>query len=1837
MIKKTKKGKMYRVSSGLNKDQRSVSEALGTILLLAVAMVLIASVAAWVQTLPAVPEQKNVKFDVSYTELSSNKLFIDIEHLGGDRLDVTETKIYLNIIYPNFFGYSYNLDESNNASMTDGFWTIGEHWNFTLSGISKNAEINIRIYDLNNDVVLHDEDIMLGELTENMADLEISEDNITFVYQDDYIRKNKPVTIFATVYNHGRANATAIVRFFSDRSLITSGGVEFKVINVPYKFASSVRNYQRVGITWIPTRWGSHIINVKIYSTEFETNYANNFASKEVNVDISVEPPKGPDLGIRAYDINPSSKYPIHGNDLNVSIVYHNFGDLPVKPGEIFNITVSMGNVTYIRTITNGIRSKDSIEFFVLFPEVGPGGPSNITVQLDPDEYITEENRGNNIAIRYIQILPTILIVDDDGIEGGKRNVVNTLMKSFTGRGITYDYYNVQGIDDDYPKYNTGPRKLINYDIVIWATGYEVNNTLTKTNIENLEKWLDDNTTMNRFWLIGQDVLNDTLITPGLVNKTEFPYKYLGIYDYNWNGTPTILEGIPGDPITDGMYLNTSNYLPGLDRGINLTLRPATGLDQIYPILNNDTFLGPGQAMGLRYYNITNNYKVVYFSFEFTSINSPYDLSNVSYHVLKWFNYSIAEGYDFGIVEQTFSTLKPNFMDVITISAIVVNNGPETEDVDVVFYKTGPDRVEVEIEEYPDYQENPISVIIPGNGGKILVEKQWLATSVGDHNFRVLVDPFDHYQEIVEENNDFSYYGLEVTKLEIQYTILVVDDDNSTNNGGMFPDAVTPITDSLNDMDYFYMVYTVTGGSTPESGPNIDTIKHYNTVIWLTGNDMGPTLTSDDIQSLIDYIEGNYVEAKYLEVKVNLLLVGQNILDDLNGSGNNIQPGIGFVRDHLKISRYTTDTNLPNYLEGIRNNPISHGSVYPINPRFTDNSDSFVTPSDKNYLFYNNKIARTYNSVMYEHEANNSRVIFTAWDISFIDNSTKFGSNFETYRNEFIYLLLNWFQYPGDKVELKVTSVDIKISDDNPNIGLSYIMTANVFNYGYLDTSTIVRFYDGDTIIDTDTIFVPAQGKSSAEIIWVPRFAGVRTINVMVDIDNDIPEYFENINNNASLVDRDVYFFFDDLEDGPSNWNHESTILRLNGESTLDYIENPVYTSINDKWDDMFGFDLNGSTFFSANRSFSASEPTAVTGKADVLLALIIDDSASMEVRKDGSGNSWLDVAKTAAKFLVTQLSDASMVSIWHFKGNNEERQVALTELDESGRTTVNNAIDALNNPSGTTILWDAIGGGYTEVNAASEIYLNLTPVVIVLSDGMDIQSSDGSKLNMNVVDNKVEGGSDVWCPWHWMYRNNDSALGFYSMYHKYHYGKYTFDWSSIPTSTVWLKALANGSMTHTRRGLLNSDIKIYTIGLGLEHHVPPNEPVRSQWPGDKVADITYAMCNDTSPRMVESGTLEYNLWRIATSSDALYFYAPTSDELRSVFAAIARELVGIVTRGPPIGLETKHAVTSSFSLENITSARLTFYHKFDLTEGYNGALIRVGTPNSTGAWNYKYVQPTKMYNGNLFLKRAAYDDYGTQMLWCWNGVSGNTLFDWEYTEFDLSQFIGNKNVRINFTLVLWGGGGGGGWWVDNIEVKVSRGNTFPLTNSSRDQWILTRDDSHSGNYSWWNGNPDTGYLKGGIDNSLITRSIDLTNARNASLSAYLKFNINTVPGRPPDGFRVEVSSDNGISWKPINFGSRAAWGVSGNDSDAMDDKPGDGKSYTGINSGDHWVKAESLTRLNCDISGWAGKVIRIRIRMIIASNSNEFFGSKHYESSNVGFGGMYIDDVIVHGYSQLS
>jgi hypothetical protein len=325
-----------------------------------------------------------------------------------------------------------------------------------------------------------------------------------------------------------------------------------------------------------------------------------------------------------------------------------------------------------------------------------------------------------------------------------------------------------------------------------------------------------------------------------------------------------------------------------------------------------------------------------------------------------------------------------------------------------------------------------------------------------------------------------------------------------------------------------------------------------------------------------------------------------------------------------------------------------------------------------------------------------------------------------------------------------------------------------------------------------------------------------------------------------------------------------------------------------------------------------------------------------------------------------------------------------------------------------------------------------------------------------------------------------------------------------------------------------------------------------------------------------------------------------------------------------------KTAVTEPFDLSNVESATLTFWHKYSIVPGMNGAFIELGYKENGGSsWKWNYIIPSQgAYTGNLNLSAHREDSDGTSIVWGWNGVSGKGTFTWEYVKVDLLSWIpenaDRSQICIKFNYTQYGLGTGYGWYIDDVKVIVSRSDDNLPVSGDSDVWqlISTSDRNGKNTHAWWNGDPTGTYFKPGIDDSLISRPIDLTNALNAELSAYFKFNINTSSGAPPDGFRVEVSTDGGNTWVAINLGVRSAWGVSGSDNS-------DDQTTTGVNAGNNWVEAGTLTRLNVDLSAFRGNVILLRFR-VVTTNAGTY---QHYDK-DTGWGGFYLDDVVISGES---
>ena len=266
---------------------------------------------------------------------------------------------------------------------------------------------------------------------------------------------------------------------------------------------------------------------------------------------------------------------------------------------------------------------------------------------------------------------------------------------------------------------------------------------------------------------------------------------------------------------------------------------------------------------------------------------------------------------------------------------------------------------------------------------------------------------------------------------------------------------------------------------------------------------------------------------------------------------------------------------------------------------------------------------------------------------------------------------------------------------------------------------------------------------------------------------------------------------------------------------------------------------------------------------APIYVTLVLDNSGSMRGEKMSS-------LKVAAQAFINQTRDFDYLSLYRFSSGTmgmppgePMRILNFTLMNDTGKENARKLVRGLiaNSP---TPIWDTIGEAITYTLNNGRSY----PVVVAFTDGADDYNGDTI----------FEEGSGHYCPWHEWGTNKTYSR---------HLGKYYYSGGALyPAGNYWIYNDLDVNY-RTRKGLLYSPIPVYTIGLGLEHHDPPNKPERTAAPSNFAQDSTAYY-----PGGDESGTTEYNLWRIATTSaGGTYSYAPSETQLSVIFRNLASSI----------------------------------------------------------------------------------------------------------------------------------------------------------------------------------------------------------------------------------------------------------------------------------------------------------------------------------------------------------
>jgi FlaG/FlaF family flagellin (archaellin) len=2012
-------------------ENSGVSEIIGTILMLSITVVLFSGVITMVGTLPA-PKQNfvvDLKCSLHPVDQSdwSAGVYFRVLHQGGQVMDDLWITIYLAVDDTMLVN---RVNDGLRDFNGDGKWNVGEYWEIFIgsadvNSLDNDSKFSVTIIDQERNTLVWSE--ILGLATHSYSPIIkrawVDTDIATPVDDTGPISFTAPFIMYVeildpqnnlnkssisvnmeTMYKDGRP-PTQLLDTFIDTKGVEYGHLDDNI----YLAVCPQPNRTYVGY----------------YIFEFTaSNYLGNSSKAYFRFPVGLIVGDNPQIVVESENIRFSKNQPTNGDEITITATIQNLGGA----GSRVNVSFYMNDKTKIIGNTTILVPQSGERDAIMKWLASPGGNHTIIASAWPLDGVEDPSATwDNEANRSILVMPRILLVDDDGHinDLSDRDTVSFMRASLEAADFNYDFVVVGS--GDGPGYDYGDYPLKDYDIVIWMTGFREVNTLTVKDTEQLRLYLNGGTMSpvgglvgGSLWLVSQGFWKEARMPTAPAQFVSFAVDYLKtptpfLMD-DIDPFPTQLRGNETNPVTD--YF-ADNFIPTYG-GNNVLYWPNLSPDGNRVALTNT---GESKVFAWTYDsdmdngNPTNDSRRLSQSWGFSRISDTAAQAQYAYKAIMWLGkieYKFTE--DVAISSQTTRPDVVFFKQPVTISFTVRNNGFKV-------YDPAVDRVEYLLRIY-DVNNNVIKesysylnqTLGIGNDNTATVNESWTPQTLGYHRIWIMVDPFNLIPENNKLNNMISnYWG--AGELNVRYRVLVVDDDEDTGGPG---NETASFIASLDYLDYDYELYNVSthidDGPPFEAGMNGASLSEYNAVIWISGDVVNP-LRTNDVANI----------TSYMELGGNFWFLGTGMWND--------NAMTDFQKYYLKVASVNANQGTGNDILGILNDPISHGIDFSITD---DPNADYIMPDTAAGATGFTHDAGVYNSVRFQGpNANNIiyRAVTTAWRPSKLDDFQQ--------RTEFIFMVLRWFDKPEERIEARITDVDILILDGTgglaarPQIGSGYVIRATAHNTGGATANVLVRFMDGSTQIGSSSISILPRGKTTTEMIWVPLFAGQRSLSVLVDPISEVSEIFDWSNNNAT-ISKYVYFFWDDMESGAAKWSHSSTILHISGEGALEYFhDTALRTNIISEWNSTQSVGLTQTLdpgFYHSYRSAYWLQETPGGGNGTggtrgaaqpVPMATPVEETRYM--RGDQSNvNNLLGFNLGLTQSNLPQES-ASVgknsniyvgIRVWIRNGTTD----AMFELTPGSARAVNGRTAAFNGyvtgswtpaaramnatdsivvrvyigttaTPGTlvatfttprlgvsqldanpwTVYYYLVRGGpgtdsqfywgsntyNSRIEGFTHTTLDMTPptvqstipligasnvptsqnVYVTFSELMNTDATNRPTLTQilgtdtggwsfstwlddytavwthtnwlpgDLIRLRLSGAQDrssnVMAPYEWWFTTTTgptaTATGPVGISNVATI-TLTYSWVGNPThvalyySNEYNETLGHINWTHIGNDAPPDGSHVMTlteageywwiavaVGGGSMQMPPVNGsfpdtispyiydnvrptvtaayPQNLNVPVDAYIVIMFTkFINPTTVAITISpnpgGQMFY--WNAENTVLTIAHFNFMPETVHTITITSARdmannildpipyswmfvtgessagELVDWFGKTPAGTNSNKTAVTETMDLTGVASARLSFWHKYNLLPGVNGGFLQVGYKDA-GEWKWKYVIPTNAYTGNL--REPITDSLGNPVKWCWNGISARGTFGWDYVELNILANVDETyrgEVRLKFNYTQWGNGTGYGWYVDDVRVTVSRSNSDLPAGSDLWEMVTTSDRFGSSTTAWYNRDPaNPANMAAGIDNSITTQPIDLTNARNAHLSAYVKFNFNENSGGPPDGFRIEVTKDNGITWEPINLGVRSSWGVSGTEYNAS------GKSYTGVmDSGTvgYWVNVGTLTRVTTDLSSFSGNVIQIRIRLVTNADPLYLHNNNH-NVPNPGFGGFYVDDVQVIGETILS
>ncbi|MDD4307745.1 MAG: CARDB domain-containing protein, partial [Thermoplasmata archaeon] len=1510
-------------------EKSGVSEIIGTILMLSITVVLFSSIITFVGSMPA-PKQTFV-VDLKCSVVPVNGTWDEAEfrilHEGGQVIDGIWVEVYITV---DDQIVTRDVDDGLVDANADDRWGVGEWWvirvgNAEATTLSATSDFTITIVDQEKNMLIWYETI--GEGVNNYAPVinrAWIDSDLATPEVDDYgpISYETVFKIYVEIEDsEGIGGALGLNKsdLWVDVSEINSTSPPLQLYDVLDSRDAANDNIY-VAYCDGPIGTGPFKVPVGYYffffsATDHSNRTSNPFAAMFPVGMIVGEKPQivvtGDNPVTGKYEgITFSNPEPTNGDTIDITATILNLG------GKGANV-----DVWFYLDFEAPANLINPIPKTILVPEVGqqdakiswvasPGGLHTIIVNAtvrDETAEFYDPDLSDNVNQTEISVMPKILVVDDDShindLSDG--DTTSYLRASLEAADFKYDFVTVGS--GDGPGYDYGDYPLINYDVVIWMTGYRETKTLTDSaigtmatrtdDVANLRKYLTGSPTGVRvdglnggsLWLISEGFWTEALTSPGL-NAFASQYLHINPMPLNPppNSLPAQLYGNETHPVTDyfsDIPINTVEVIPGTGSvhywsyvdypGERIALNDSADPKRAYAI-TYDSDKEPADT-------IVDSRQLAQ-TWDFSRIKDTATQAQYTYKAILWLgNITSKFTQDIAISEQTIEPETVFYKQQVTIKFVVRNNGLTNYTIaDNLWWllrimdMNGNDLILPHLERIYDLgikSNNTITLSFP-----------WTPQEIGYHRISIKVDPYNYIQESNELNNEISsYWG--TGELNVLYRVLVVDDDGSANNGGSCHNETMDLTEALDHLNYDYEIYTV---NTTDDGPafnnvdNLTALNQYNAVIWVVGSAAPPLpapLTVNDVLNL----------TQYLDIGGNLWLLG----DSLWTAGDETPDA--FEMGYLKISSVEGDEGLGTVLLGVEDDDISHGMEYDCNA--APDADAITPTAEGTGFTFMDDTLTQFSSIRFFGLSASTltyRSAVTSWPLSAL------GENLS--RAEFTFMMLRWFDKPEERIEVRISDIDIWVSDEHPQLGGGYVIQAAVQNTGGSTGNVLVRFMDGTTQIGSDSISVSADGWTTAEIIWVPLFAGERTISIQLDpileVDEIFPYSTAGWTNNIATRDIYVYFFWDDMESGTGKWSHSSTIMMVNGEGPLEYFgTTAVSVNIEKDWDYALSTNIVNCTdvgfYHTYDKSFWLQEPagstTVTVSRPPIDVVFALDTSGSMTATA-------MTNLRDATQNFIGKLNDQDRAAIFTYDGNWDEDDTGAYDAADAEpyQQRTYQYMDAANRDSFNTTISGFAAAGYTPFydtvgEAIQYTQDNLLPdrleYVIAMTDGIsnsDDEWTPETTWGMTTTNDPQDYDDDNW-------RQNSGGL----------------------------------------KGIINPPCMVYSIGLGISHD--PAYPTAPDWSRTPPAADNIG---------IDNYEYEYDVWHIADSSpfplnDAggkygenattlvdnvgHYYYTTDSSQLPTIFEDIFSSIIiGVLegeeqTRSSPPSPETTAVTTYTF------------------------------------------------------------------------------------------------------------------------------------------------------------------------------------------------------------------------------------------------------------------------------------------------------------------------------------